>query len=69
MSNFFDKGKLEIIRKQYSERLIDLKNKMEKISNKEENLSSELHRYKHFEKNVDEIFKEEIDYYKISEDF
>jgi hypothetical protein len=69
LSSIFDKGKLEVIRKKYSEKLIDLKNKMQKINTKEENLSSELHNYKHLEINVDELFKEEIDYYKISEDF
>lgn len=59
---------MDAIKEKYNDRLINLKNKLEMLNVKEENLSTDLHRYKKLEKNVDDLFKKEIDYYKISED-
>ena len=59
---------MEAIKAKYSDRLINLKNKLENLNSKEDSLSSDLHHYKKLEKNVDDLFKEEIDYYRILED-
>ena len=41
---------------------------MEHLSSKEEAINTDLHRYTKYEKNVEELFKEEIDKYKIIDD-
>jgi hypothetical protein len=64
----YSKQTLDKIKAKYSDRLSILKNKLENLNGKEEALSSDLHRYKKYEKNVDELFKEEIDKYKIIDD-
>jgi hypothetical protein len=56
------------MKNKYSDRLMSLKNKLEMLNQKEESITIDLHRYKKLEKNVDDLFKKEIDYYKISED-
>jgi hypothetical protein len=45
-----------------------MKNKLEKLNQKEEAINTELHRYKNLEKNFDDIFKKEVNEYNISED-
>jgi hypothetical protein len=47
--------------------LINLKNKLEVLNIKEESVNSELQKFSKFDKNVDELFKEEIDKYKIED--
>ena len=59
---------MDRMKNKYSDRLMSLKNKLEMLNQKEESITIDLHRYKKLEKNVDDLFKKEIDYYKISED-
>lgn len=68
LDNLYSKQYLDKLKLKYNDRLINLKNKLEFLDSKEESLSSDLHRYKKLEKNVDDLFKKEIEYYKISDD-
>jgi len=45
-----------------------LKKKLEKLNEKEIEVNEKLQNYKHLDKKVDELFKTEIDQYKISVD-
>jgi hypothetical protein len=46
-----------------------MKLKLDKLRIKEEQINNEIQKnYKHIEKNVDVLFKKEIDEFKISED-
>lgn len=47
--------------------MINLKNKLEVLNVKEEAVNSELQKFPKFDKNVDELFKEEIEKYKIED--
>ncbi len=68
MDSLYSKQTLDKIKAKYSDRLSNLKNRLENLNGKEEVLSTDLHRYKKYEKNVDELFKEEIEKYKIVDD-
>lgn len=45
-----------------------MKNSYEKLNFKEDALANDVYKYKTFEKPVNELFKDEIEKYKISED-
>lgn len=68
LDSLYSKQTLDKIKAKYSDRLSNLKNRLENLNGKEEVLSTDLHRYKKYEKNVDELFKEEIEKYKIVDD-
>ena len=68
MNNYYSKDTLEDIKNKYNDKLSNLKNRLEVLNSKEDSIGADLHRYKKLEKNVDELFKEEIGEYKISED-
>ncbi len=59
---------MEKIKSKYGDRLMDMKNKLENLNKKEEAIIGDLHRYKKIEKNVTDLFKEEKEQYKITED-
>jgi hypothetical protein len=50
------------------EKLELMRNRFEKLNFREDALSNDIYKFKHFEKSVGDLFKEEIDKYKISED-
>ena len=64
----YTKKTLDAIKMKYNDRLVNLKIKMENLNFKEESLSSDLHRYQNLEKNVDDLFKDEIEKYKLVDD-
>lgn len=57
---------LENVKNNCVSKLYNLKKKLEEISNKEENINSELHRFKEYEMGYEEMFKKEINQYKIN---
>ena len=59
---------MDSIKSKYNNRLINLKNKLEILNNKEESVTGEINKHKQLEKSIDELLKEEIEYSKISED-
>jgi hypothetical protein len=57
------------LKERYYNKLSGLKTKLEKLNQKEEKVELELTtKFKHFDKTVDELFKQEIEQYKINED-
>ena len=57
---------MENVKNNCVSKLYNLKKKLEEISNKEENINSELHRFKEYEMGYEEMFKKEINQYKIN---
>lgn len=68
MDEQYSKESLDELKTKYNDSLINIKNKLELLNSKEEALITDLHRFKKIEKNVEELFKKEINFYKISED-
>lgn len=68
MNNLFPKNFLDSMKLKYGDRLMNMKTKIENLNSKEDLLLSDLHNYKKIEKNVDELFKEEKEQYKITDD-
>ena len=52
----------------YLEKLEYLRNKFESMGRKEDSLNNEMFKFKPMEKNINELFKEEIEKYKITDD-
>jgi hypothetical protein len=50
------------------EKLEYLRNKFESIGRKEDILNNEMYKFKPMEKNLNELFKEEIERYKINDE-
>ena len=50
------------------EKLEHMRNRFEKLNFREDTLSNDIYKFNHFEKSVGDLFKEEIDKYKISDD-
>ena len=75
MNNDKPKGELEEvfpldlnkIKEGYTEKLTNLKSKLEKYTQSENSIIAEFHRYMGFEKPLTEAFKNEIEKYKIDE--
>ena len=75
MNNDKQKGELEEvfpldlnkIKEGYTEKLTNLKSKLEKYNQTENSIIAELHRYMGFDKPLTEAFKNEIEKYKIDE--
>lgn len=75
MNNDKPKGELEEvfpldlnkIKEGYTEKLTNLKSKLEKYSQTESSIIAEFHRYMGFEKPLTEAFKNEIEKYKIDD--
>lgn len=59
---------MDIIKNRYINILSYTKLKMIDLNAEDEVLVSELHRFKKYEKNVEELFKSEMEKYKITED-
>jgi hypothetical protein len=68
VAEYFDEKFMSKLKERYYIKLNDLKGKMDKLNKKEEQLEGDLFKFKHFEKPVDELFKQEIEQYKINED-
>ena len=58
---------LNKIKEGYTEKLTNLKSKLEKYNQTENSIIAELHRYMGFDKPLTEAFKNEIEKYKIDE--
>lgn len=68
VSGIYNKKYIDDMKERYLEKLEYLRNKFETMGRSENSLNNEMYKYKPFEKNVNELFKEEIDKYQISED-
>jgi len=56
------------MKERYLEKLEYLRNKFESMGRKEDSLNNEMFKFKPMEKNINELFKEEIEKYKITDD-
>lgn len=56
------------MKERYLEKLEFLRNKFETLGRNEEALNNEMYKFKSLEKNLNELFKEDIEKYKITED-
>lgn len=61
LADIFNENNLEEMKERYQDKLLDVKAKMEKFQNMEDNITTELHRYKENEKSCEETFKSEIE--------
>lgn len=68
VSNIYTKKYIDNIKDKYLEKLEHMKNRFEKLNFREDALSNDMYKFKPFEKSVNDLFKDEIDKYKISED-
>jgi hypothetical protein len=59
---------LDRIKVRNVDKLSQIKLKLSNLTEKEEHIGSELHRYKKYDRTVDDLFKKEIDKYKIQDD-
>lgn len=68
VSGVYNKKYIDDIKDKYLEKLEHMRNRFEKLNFREDALSNDMYKYKHFDKGISDLFKEEIDKYKISED-
>lgn len=68
LDNLYSKENLDAIKTKYYDRLVTMKAKLEKLNSKEESIATNLNRYTKYEKNIEDLFKKEIEKHKISED-
>jgi len=68
VSGVYNKKFIDDIRDKYVEKLEHMRNRFEKLNFREDTLANDMYKFKHYEKSVGDLFKEEIDKYKISED-
>jgi ABC-type oligopeptide transport system ATPase subunit len=69
LDSLYTQDYLEHNKDKYTTKLSQMKLKLDKLRIKEEQINNEIQKnYKHIEKNVDVLFKKEIDEFKISED-
>ncbi len=61
----FPSNRINEMKNKYQNKLKGLKEKLEDLNKREDNIVTELHRYKNFEKSLGDAFKEEIKKYKI----
>ena len=68
LSDFFSNSSLDEMKEKYSEKLNNLKKKLEEFNTKEDQIVTELHRYPQYEKSLSDAFKNEIINYRIIDD-
>ncbi len=59
---------LNSFKEKYQNKLTLLKLKLEKLNKLEENIESEMFKFKNNEQKMDDLFKNEIEFYKANED-
>ena len=68
VESVFPSNRINEMKNKYQSKLKGLKEKLEDLNKREDNIVTELHRYKNFEKSLGDAFKEEIKKYKIDYD-
>lgn len=56
------------MKERYLEKLEYLRNKFDTMGRKENDLNNDIYKYKPFEKNINELFKDEIEKYNITDE-